>query len=297
MTSTPYRFLFLTFITKRSTVVILIPILLLSYLIGIVYQTINLETGIFIPGEGNSTTQFLEGFLLASIAVVSGILIMIAIKYNREKVLKGIFAVGLFISSVSVFWIHGYILELLKPNLYPWIEIIFAIVGCMLGIFVFLGFISNKGNLHFRNTIIVLLGIAVGTVFGLILPLPTFLTLIILISLFDIYSVFKGPISKIFKKSNLSVSQQPNEFTIQSIAIGIGDFIFYSSFVTFVTKELGLAIGISAILGIIMGIKITERSLLKHGKFPGLPIPIFFALILSGLAWVVDHYLLLVFKP
>jgi hypothetical protein len=262
-----------------------------------VYQTVDLETGIFIPGEGNSTTQFLEGFLLAAIAIISGILIMFAIKYNREKILKGIFAIGLFVSAASVFWLHGYILELLKPNLYPWIEITFAIVGCILGFFIILGFIFNKGNLVFRNTIIAVLGIAVGTVFGLILPLPTFLTLIILISLFDIYSVFKGPISKIFQKSNLSVSQQPSEFTIGSIAIGIGDFIFYSSFVTFITKELSLTIGLSAILGILVGIKVTEGLLLKYGKFPGLPIPIFFAIILSGLAWVVDHYLLSVFKP
>jgi len=283
--------------TKRSTIVILIPILVLSYLIGFVYQTITIATGIFIPGEGNSTTQFLEGFLLASIAVVSGILIMIAIKYNREKLLKGIFAVGLFISTASVFWLHGYFIELLKPNLYPWIEIIFSIVGCILGTLIFLGFFLNKGNLHFRNTIIAILGIAVGTIFGLILPLPTFLTLIILISLFDIYSVFKGPISKIFQKSNLSISQQSSNFTIQSIAIGIGDFVFYSAFITFVTKELGLAIGIGAILGIIAGIRVTENLLLKYGKFPGLPIPILFALILSGLAWIVDHYLLLVFKP
>ena len=296
MVSTPYRFLFLTFITKRSTIIILIPILVFSYLIGFVYQTITIETGIFIPGEGNSTTQFLEGFLLASIAVVSGMLIMIAIKYNREKVLKGIFAVGLFISAASVFWLHGYFLEILKPNLFPWIEIIFSIVGCILGSLVFLGFFLNKGNLYFRNTIIAILGIAVGTIFGLVLPLPTFLTLIILISLFDVYSVFKGPISKVFQKSNLSVSQQSNEYTLQSIAIGVGDFIFYSSFITFVTKELGLAIGLSAILGIIVGIKVTESLLLKHGKFPGLPIPILFAMILSGLAWVVDHYLLLVFK-
>ncbi len=297
MASTPYRFLFLTFITKRSTIVILIPILLLSYLVGFVYQTITIETGIFIPGEGNSTTQFLEGFLLASIAIVSGMLIMIAIKYNREKMLKSIFAISLFISAASVFWLHGYFLELLKPNLFPWIEIIFSILGCILGILVFLGFILNKGNLHFRNIIIAILGIAVGTIFGLVLPLPTFLTLIIIISLFDIYSVFKGPISKVFQKSNLSISQQPIEFTIQSIAIGVGDFIFYSSFISFITKELGLAIGLSAILGIIAGIKVTENLLLKYGKFPGLPFPMLFAMILSGLAWVVDHYLLLVFKP
>jgi presenilin-like A22 family membrane protease len=180
--------------------------------------------------------------------------------------------------------------------LYPWIEIPFAIVGCIIGSLTFICLTLNKCNLYVKNAIIAILGIAVGTIFGLVLPLPTFLTLLIVISIFDIYSVFKGPISKIFQKSNLSVSQQANEFIERSIAIGIGDFIFYSSLVTFVTKELGLAIGISAILGILVGIKVTERLLLRYGKFPGLPIPILFALILSGLAWIVNHYFLAVFR-
>lgn len=296
MTSESYRFLFLTYIAKRSTVIILVPILLISYLFGIAYQTINLETGIFIPGEGNTTTQFLEGFILASVAVISGILIMMAIKYNLVKVLKGIFAVGIFVSSASVFWLHGYFIELLNPNLFPWFEIIFSIVGGILGVLACLVFVFNKEYLHLRNIIIASLGIAVGTIFGIVLPLPTFLTLIILISLFDIYSVFRGPINKIFQKSNLSVSTQPSEVSIQSIAIGIGDFIFYSSFVSFITKELGLAIGLSAILGIIVGIKVTEKMLLRYGKFPGLPIPMSFALVLSGLAWIVDYFFLGVFR-
>jgi hypothetical protein len=296
MTSEPHSFLFLTFTTKRSTILILFPILILSFAIGRIYQTFNLNTGIFIPGEGTSTTQFLEGFILASIAVVSGILIMIAIKYNLEKVLKSIFALGLFISSASVFWLHGYFIEILNPTLYPWMEITFAIFGCILGGLVLYIFIFNKGNLKLKNIVIAILGVSVGTIFGLVLPLPTFLTLIILISIFDIYSVFKGPISKIFKEAKSPVPEDGSVFTIDSIAIGIGDFIFYSSFVTFITKELGLAIGLSAILGIIIGIKVTEGLLLKHGKFPGLPIPILFALILSGLAWLVDRYFLLVFK-
>ena len=296
MTSESHRFLFLTFVTKKSTILILLPILILSFSLGRIYQTLDLNTGIFIPGEGTSSTQFLEGFLLASIAIVSGILIMIAIKYNLEKVLKSIFAVGLFLSSASVFWLHGYFIEFLNPVLYPWIEITFAIIGCILGALVLYVFIFNKGTIHLRNIVIAILGVAVGTIFGLVLPLPTFLTLIVLISIFDIYSVFKGPISKIFKESKPPNPEKTSVFTIDSIAIGIGDFIFYSSLVTFITKELGLAIGLSAILGIIIGIKITENLLLKYGKFPGLPIPILFALILSGLAWIVNRYFLLVFR-
>ena len=167
-----------------------------------------------------------------------------------------------------------------------------AIVGAFIGVCACLVFIFNKGNQQIKNELIAILGIVIGSVFGVVLPLPAFLTLIILISLFDIYSVFRGPISKIFQKSNQLFSPKNTEVGIKSIAIGIGDFIFYSSFVTFVTKELGLAFGLSTIIGIIVGIKITEQMLLKYGRFPGLPIPIFLALVLLGIGWTVDKFLL-----
>ena len=76
------------------------------------------------------------------------------------------------------------------------------------------------------------------------------------------------------------------------VAIGIGDFIFYSSVVTFFTRELGLALGFGSIICLLVGVKVTEKMLLKYGKFPGLPIPIFFTLALLGIGWLVNLHLL-----
>ncbi len=153
-------------------------------------------------------------------------------------------------------------------------------------------FIFEKGKQFLRNAIILILGIAIGSIFGLIMHYITFLTLIILISLFDIYSVFRGPISKIFQKTNISFTTEKPIFHEKTVAIGIGDFIFYSSVVTFFTRELGLALGFGSIICLLVGVKVTEKMLLKYGKFPGLPLPVFFALALVGIGWLVDLYLL-----
>jgi hypothetical protein len=295
MTTPSFRFLLLTFLTKRSIFIIILPILVISFLLGIAYQSINLDTSFFTPGDGNYTLQLLDGLILVLIAIASGFLIMLAIKYNLEKVLRGFFVFSVFFSSASVFWLHGYFIELIFTDLFPWIEISMAIIGVIIGIFACMVFIFNKGNQKIKNALIAVLGIVIGSVFGVVLPLPAFLILIVLISLFDIYSVFKGPINKIFQKSNTSFNPKNVELGIKSIAIGIGDFIFYSSFVTFVTKELGYTFGISTLIGILVGIKITEQMLLKYGRFPGLPIPVFLALALLGIGWTVDKYLLSVF--
>ena len=297
MTLESRRFILITFLTKRSIEYVILPVLLLSYLIGWFYQNSELEMNLFLPGDGGSSIQFVEGFMLVSIAALSGAFIVFAIKFNLLKVIKIFFSLGLFVSSTSVFWLHAYFIKICKTNVTDssgifWGEIAFGIFGGIIGIVACIVFILEKGNQFIRNTIILILGIAIGSIFGVIMHHITFLTLIFLISLFDIYSVFRGPISKIFQKSNLSFKPEKSIFQEKMVAIGIGDFIFYSSVVTFFTKELGLALGFGSIICLLVGVKLTEKMLLKYGKFPGLPLPIFFTLTLVGVGWLVNLYLL-----
>lgn len=297
MTKESRRFILITFLTKRSVEYTILPVLFFSYLIGWFYQNSELEMNLFLPGNGGSSIQLVEGFMLFSIAAVSGAFIVFAIKFNLLKIIKIFFSIGLFVSSTSVFWLHAYLIKMTRIDLAVssgifWIEIVFSIFGAIVGITACFAFIFEKGEQVLRNAIILLLGIATGSIFGIIMHYITFLTLIILISLFDIYSVFRGPISKIFQKTNISFTPEKPIFQEKIIAVGIGDFIFYSSIVTFFTRELGLALGFGSIVCLLVGVKVTEMMLLKYGRFPGLPLPIFFTLALVGLGWLVDSYLL-----
>jgi hypothetical protein len=292
MDETKGRFLLITYQTERTISFAVFPVIIISYLVGILYSNLDTLLVLFPSGEGDYSFQLLEGLIIVFVAAGSGFLIAFALKKHLIKVLKSFFAISFFVSSVCMFWIHGYLFEVTFLENVFWVEIITAVIGGIVGCLAIVTFIMGKGGTEAKNATIFILGIVMGTIFGMVFSFVTFITLIILISLFDIYSVFRGPINQIFKRTNFSISTETQPKTKQSIAVGIGDFIFYSSLVTFITKELNPILGFISIVGILVGIKITENMLYRYGKFPGLPLPIFLSLFLVLTGWLLLTYLL-----
>jgi hypothetical protein len=173
-----------------------------------------------------------------------------------------------------------------------WLEIVFAVIGVLTGMLSVYIIVLEKLETREKNILIFIIGLAMGTLFGAVFPLISFLSLIILISIFDIYSVFKGPINSLLKRTNMSISSNQSPTVTSSVAIGIGDFVFYSALVVFTTKEFGLVLGFASVIGVLVGIEITKNLLAKYGKFPGLPIPIFLSLLLVLIGWLVSNYVL-----
>ena len=149
MTVESRRFILITFLTKRSIEYAILPVLIFSYLIGWFYQNSDLKMNLFLPENGGSSIQFAEGFMLVSIAAISGALIVFAIKLNLLKVIKIFFSFGLFVSSASVFWLHAYFIKIYKtdvanPSGIFWAEMVFGIFGSIIGIIACLVFIFEK---------------------------------------------------------------------------------------------------------------------------------------------------------
>jgi hypothetical protein len=292
---TPFRYLLITYQTKQPLLLVLLPFLIISNIVGWIYQyyeIITLDLSFFVGEEGDVSFQIIDGIIFVSIAVISSVIIVLTLKYGLERFLKIFFSICLFLSPISILWLHGYLIDFYLQNGQYWFEISFALVGLITGILTLLVFVFDKGDKHSRNFLVVFLGIILGSIFGLLLSLATFLTLIILISIFDIYSVFKGPINKMFQKANMPYEPISNPLVKKETAIGIGDFIFYSSLVTFTATNFGLAIGFASIIGLLLGVVFTERLLMRFGKFPGLPLPIFLSLAFLGFGWLISNYLL-----
>ncbi len=292
---TPFRYLLITYQTKQPLLLVLLPFLIINNIVGWIYQyyeIITLDLSFFVGEEGDVSFQIIDGIIFVSIAVISSVIIVLTLKYGLERFLKIFFSICLFLSPISILWLHGYLIDFYLQNDQYWFEISFALVGLITGILTLLVFVFDKGNKHSRNSLVVFLGIILGSIFGLLLSLATFLTLIILISIFDIYSVFKGPINKMFQKTNMTYEPIRNPLVKKETAIGIGDFIFYSSLVTFTATNFGLAIGFASIVGLLLGVVFTERLLMRFGKFPGLPLPIFLSLAFLGFGWLISNYLL-----
>jgi hypothetical protein len=292
---TPFRYLLITYQTKQPLLLVLLPFLIINNIVGWIYQyyeIITLDLSFFVGEEGDVSFQIIDGIIFVSIAVISSVIIVLTLKYGLERFLKIFFSICLFLSPISILWLHGYLIDFYLQNGQYWFEISFALVGLITGILTLLVFVFDKGDKHSRNSLVVFLGIILGSIFGLLLSLATFLTLIILISIFDIYSVFKGPINKMFQKANMPYEPISNPLVKKETAIGIGDFIFYSSLVTFTATNFGLAIGFASIVGLLLGVVFTERLLMRFGKFPGLPLPIFLSLAFMGFGWLISNYLL-----
>lgn len=288
-----FHFLLMTYQAHHPLFFVLIPFLILSGIIGKIYQyygIIKLDMSFFTGDDVTVSFQIMDGIILVSFAVISSVLVVIALKYSLERLLIIFFSIGLFLSPISILWLHGYFIDYYLHTDYFTFQLIFAIMGLIIGFLTLLVFTFNKGGKLAKNTLVTLLGIILGSMFGLILTLPTFLTLIILISIFDIYSVFKGPIHKMFQKANYSFRPILHNDTKKEIAIGIGDFIFYSALITFSSTNFGLAIGFAAITGLLLGVKITEKLLFKFGKFPGLPLPIFMSLLFIGFSFLISMF-------
>ncbi len=291
---TSFRFLLMTYQTNRSLLLVLFPFLIISNIVGWIYkyyEIITIDLSFFVGGEGGVSFQIIDGIIFVSVAVIGSVLIVLTLKYNLERFLTILFSIGLFLSPISILWLHGYLIDFYLQNGQYWFEISFTLVGLITGILTLLVFVFNKGNKYSRNFLVVFLGIVLGSVFGLLLSLATFLTLITLISIFDIYSVFKGPINKMFQKANVPYRPIRNPLVKKETAIGIGDFIFYSSLVTFAATNFGLTIGFVSIAGLLLGVVFTERLLMRFGKFPGLPLPIFLSLAFLGFGWLISNYI------
>ena len=286
------QFLLIAYRTERATILTIGPLLFLSFLIGKLYSSLD-PILYLLPSSGEEDSfQLLEGVIFVSVTAISGFLIVLALRKNLVKILKIIYGFIFLISSISIFWVHGYFVEVVLSMDSFWLEVVFGAIGLLIGILSVYIIVLEKFTIAAKNILVFILGLAMGTIFGSVFPLVSFISLLILISIFDIYSVFKGPINSLLKRTNLSISSNQTPTVITSVAIGIGDFVFYSALVTFTTKEFGLVLGFASLIGIVVGMKITKNLLSTYGKFPGLPIPVFLSLLLVLIGWLVSNFVL-----
>lgn len=122
-----------------------------------------------------------------------------------------------------------------------------------------------------------LLSAEVGSYFASTIPILTALLLPIAFSLYDVYTVFKGPLRTL-------VTTLPDE-TLNAISskigdfsIGTGDTVFYAMIPALASFQFGYGSAFVAILAVDVGVAITLYLLGKVKLLPGLPIPMFLGL-------------------
>lgn len=174
---------------------------------------------------------------------------------------------------------------------------LFAIALALLGTISF--GIQSFDKIWLRNLMMIFFGAMIGSMLAIHLGLLTTFLILVGLSLYDIYAVFRGPLKGIidhgretaeeFEKNMDSQNEVEYEkvpllpalpvYSTPLINIGLGDFAFFSMLIStavVIGYELNTPIPlITALIGLFVGAYYTFKLLKKERALPGLPLPIF----------------------
>jgi len=140
-----------------------------------------------------------------------------------------------------------------------------------------------RGGTYLQVLAATLVSSLTGTFLGVSIPLFTAFVLLLGLSIYDVVSVFKGPIGKIAEKADLEKFMGA-VVNYENLTIGMGDLVFYSMLTSSSVLNLGYESFLASTLGILAGAYGTFKLLEKREMFPGLPLSLALGMGLALLA-------------
>ncbi|MHA1862098.1 MAG: hypothetical protein ACTSVM_07410, partial [Candidatus Ranarchaeia archaeon] len=136
------------------------------------------------------------------IALVGGFIFVYLIRKNKQLLVRIVFLGALWISSATLLLLFADALATLYSIPSSWPLYISVVTACILT-----GALLTHAAIHFpigsfaRNLAIIVFGALIGAFLGLNMPTWTLLAILVALSAYDIYGVFKGPIKEIAESS------------------------------------------------------------------------------------------------
>ena len=269
----------------------------------------------------------LNMLLYVSLAFIGGLVVLVIIKKGLLRFLVYFFAAmmgfswfifGLFYGIIVLFTILDLSWAIIPSLIQEWInsffewrvtigaqpvfviEILVYLFAIALGLLGTISFgIQSFDKIWLRNLMMIFFGAMIGSMLAIHLGLLTTFLILIGLSLYDIYAVFRGPLKGIidhgretaeqFEKDMDSLNEVEYEkvpllpalpvYSTPLINIGLGDFAFFSMLIStavVIGHELTNSIPlITTLFGLFVGAYYTFKLLKKERALPGLPLPIF----------------------
>jgi len=262
---------------------------------------IQVEGGYVSEAEYGATAGLINGLIFTAMAAISSFIIIFVVKRKGIGVLKYIFGIVFGFATFFLTLYFGQILLYLffynKPETEAVITIYYISyyilligTGALTILMIYKYFTTF--SLFTKNLIVLYIGLLMGALLGVMMPLWTTLAILIGISCWDIFAVKskRGPIrnmidiaSKDAMVDDLSEEELKEKLESGEIAydtskleIGIGDLVFYSMLTSSALILAGsVIVMILTSIAIIIGTGITIQGLKKNKILPGLPISIF----------------------
>jgi presenilin-like A22 family membrane protease len=202
---------------------------------------------------------------------VAATLIYLLVKYQRKQIVKYLIAGAMFF--VAFFLLNWYS-ELYATQLSPIVDVYgYGWVGLtgLSSALLLLG--MHKGPQSIRVLAVTIVGSLTGTFLGASIPTMTAIVLLAALAVYDVVSVYRGPIGKIAEMTDLEEFKGA-VLTVGDLTIGMGDLVFYSMLVSNAMVNFGALSYLGAFSGVAIGSFLGFKMLERREVFPGLPLAI-----------------------
>ncbi|HJW97581.1 MAG TPA: hypothetical protein VJ529_00510 [Candidatus Bathyarchaeia archaeon] len=260
----------------RAQPVYLLPIfasLVLGFAFTYLSLALSTETYAVTPFPEGLIGSLSNGVYFVVLAGVGASILYLLLKRKKLRIIAFVTGFALtaaaFLLSVVYIWP---VLSIFNVAYAPIAVLIFA--ALLTVIFDFIVF--RKEGLSYSFTIL-LLGGALGAFLGLSIPPLSAVLMLILLGVYDVFAVFRGPVGKI-ASSGLD-RLRGLSLPFRDVQIGLGDLTFYSMLVSLALALAGPIYCLFSALGVLVGSFLAFKMLERKGIFPGLPFPVALGLV------------------
>lgn len=188
------------------------------------------------------------------------------------------------IMTVALFWLVGFLVSIIYVSLLFFILHIPTVglagivtLSMIISVLTILGIGSKFDWIRLISHSYV--SSAAGTLLAFVIPFWTFFVLVFIVSAYDTWAVFKGPLGKFHERDIELLKGLVLGF--KGLYVGLGDLTFYSMLVAFMLHNIGFVEALMASIGVIIGFGLTIK--VKSRVVPGLPASLIMGLLI-GLA-------------
>lgn len=255
--------------------------ILVSLLFGILCavlvqeSSVELEAVLDLPEAGIGFLFI--GAVFVFVAGVSATLIYLLMKYSLQFLVRLLLGVSFSVLTFSLVFLYSELLLEVVGVEFPFMVLFLASSAT---IYVILEVILRKGRLY--EIVILAFGGATGVLLGASIPLLSAVTILLLLAVYDVFAVFRGPVGKIALKG---LDNLPGiSFSFGGVHVGLGDLTFYSMLVSRIFLSYGWLALVAATSGVLLGSFLSFKMVEKKGMFPGLPFSVLLGLFAASLA-------------
>jgi len=232
------------------------------------------------PETPSGATLNASFFVIMMAAAATSIYLLL--KYRRKRIVKYLITAAMFFVA---FFLFNWYSEPYADQLAPLVDVYgsgWILTTGVAAALLMLGL--HKGPEIARILSVTIVGSLTGTFLGASIPTLTAVVLLAALAIYDLVSVYRGPIGKIAETADLEEFKGA-VFTVGDLTVGMGDLVFYSMLASSAMMNFGTLAYLGAFVGVAAGSYLGFKVLERRQVFPGLPIAVGLGLGAMFLVW------------